>query len=377
MLLVADENIPGLEACFAGRAEIRRIPGRQMSPDDVRHADILLVRSVTKVNRTLLEGSRVRYVGTCTIGRDHIDEQALEELGVAVMSAPGCNAVAVVEYVLTALVLLEQLHGLPLSGSTLGVIGCGQVGGRLVQAARQLGMNVVVCDPFLSHAPAPLLSLEELLSQARIVSLHVPLMHRGPRPTHHLLGARELACMRPDVCLVQTSRGGVVDEEALLQSFHEHPDRLLIMDVWQDEPRLNPDVLARATLATPHVAGYSYEGKFRGTWMIYQWLCKQMDWPMDVSWEQCLGERTPVALETLADCHSLSSALLAMVPLLRDDATLRAVQRALDPERGFDRLRRDYPLRFEFSGYTVPASEHPVCAQLRALGCQTGEFYRT
>ena len=376
MLLVADENIPGLEACFASKAQIRRLPGRHIGAEDVRDADLLLVRSVTQVNRALLKGSKVRWVGTCTIGRDHIDEVALSDMGVGVLSAPGCNAAAVVEYVVTALVVLERLYGLPVVGSTLGVVGCGQVGRRLVEAARYLGMNVIVCDPLLRQAPAPLVSLEELLDQARIVSLHVPLVHGGLHSTYQMLGPKEMARLRPDACLIQTSRGGVVDEQALLASFHEHPDRLLVMDVWQGEPWINPEVLARAAIATPHVAGYSYEGKFRGTWMIYQQLCRHLGWTPEVSLQECLAQRTPINLDTLADCRSLASALLAMVPLLRDDAALRALRNEPDFGQGFDRLRKEYPLRFEFSNYSLPEMKHPVCGMLHALGCQVDGFYR-
>lgn len=362
MLIVADENIPGLYEYFSSWGELRMYPGRQIGAGDVKDADVLLVRSVTKVNAALLSGSRVKFVGTCTVGRDHLDESWLRSQGIHIASAPGCNAQAVVEYVLAGLAYAALVHGFDWHQATLGIVGLGQVGSRLARAAMALGMKVVGCDPWLHQAEVPLLSLDELLQTAGVVSLHVPKVLDGPYPTQHLIRGAQLGELRADSLLINTSRGGVIDEASLLAYLRHAPQSLVVMDVWEGEPEINDELLSRVTLGTPHVAGYTQEGKWRGTAMVHEAMCEFYNVPL----QSVVFSHPTLDLGSIQCPHAWEQAALRMVPIMRDDAALRSVEG--QKARGFDTLRREYPPRFEFSAYRLSTTDVAVCAELNALG---------
>ena len=274
MLIVADENIPLLDAFFAGFGEIRRYPGRSIDAACVKDADVLLVRSVTQVDRRLLEGSQVRFVGTCTIGTDHRtgllcpSRHSLEQ-------CTSCNARGVVDYVLGSLLTLAELDGAKLSERVYGVVGAGQVGERLVRVLHGLGWKVLVCDPpRQAREGGDFVSLDTLLQTCDAISLHTPLQRDGEYPTWHLLGADQLARLRPGTWLINASRGPVVDNQALRELLLDREDVHAVLDVWEGEPQVSLDLADLCTLATPHIAGYSLDGKQRGTAQIYQAFCR-------------------------------------------------------------------------------------------------------
>ncbi|MGE8310635.1 MAG: NAD(P)-dependent oxidoreductase, partial [Pseudomonas protegens] len=216
MLIVADENIPLIEEFFAGFGEIRRFPGRAIDRATVEQADVLLVRSVTQVDRQLLEGSPVRFVGTCTIGTDHLDLEHFQQAGITWSSAPGCNARGVVDYVLGSLLTLAEIEGVDLAQRCYGVVGAGEVGGRLIEVLRGLGWNVLVCDPQRQAAEGgDYVSLEQLLERCDVISLHTPLTKSGQDSTWHLLDRQRLNRLRHGTWLINAARGPVVDNQAL------------------------------------------------------------------------------------------------------------------------------------------------------------------
>jgi erythronate-4-phosphate dehydrogenase len=216
MLIVADENIPLLDAFYARFGEIRRVPGRSIDRATVEQADVLLVRSVTRVDRALLEGSKVRFVGTCTIGTDHLDLDYFQQAGITWSSAPGCNARGVVDYVLGSLLTLADIEGADLTQRTYGVVGAGEVGGRLVKVLQGLGWNVLVCDPPRQAAQGgDFVSLEHIIEQCDVISLHTPLTRSGAGSTWHLFDDRRLNQLKPGAWLINASRGPVVDNAAL------------------------------------------------------------------------------------------------------------------------------------------------------------------
>ena len=217
MRILADENIPVVDAFFADHGSIRRLPGRAIDRAALAEVDVLLVRSVTEVSRAALAGSPVRFVGTCTIGTDHLDLDYFAEAGIAWSSAPGCNARGVVDYVLGCLLAMAEVRGADLAERTYGVVGAGQVGGRLVEVLRGLGWKVLVCDPprQAREPDGEFVSLERLLAEADVISLHTPLNRDGEHPTRHLLDEPRLAALRPGTWLVNASRGAVVDNQAL------------------------------------------------------------------------------------------------------------------------------------------------------------------
>lgn len=356
MHLVCDENLSCAEYFFSSFGAITTRAGRLITQDDLVDADALLVRSVTRVNPALLQHTPVKFVGSATIGTDHLDLEGLKQAGVHVVNAAGCNAQAVAEYVITAILTLrpEALHQDP--PMRLGIVGLGNVGTRLAALAQQLGMQVLGCDPWVSHDHIPALGLYEVLAHADVVSLHVPLVREGAYPTYHLLNAQAFAAMRPDTLLINSSRGAVVEEAALLADLQQHA-RPVVLDVFEHEPEISEQLLSLLALATPHIAGYSLEGKVRGTAMIYEQFCQ---W-RGVVRHRDMHEVLPVVDRIFQPDLSLNAQLLSHLPDLydirRDDAALRAcIKQGRVDATAFDRLRKDYPLRREWAAYGAEAT---------------------
>lgn len=385
MKILVDENIPAAQACFGQLGEVVRMPGRHLAAADVRDADALIVRSITRVTPALLSGSKVRFVGTATIGVDHIDLDYLRSSGIAFASAPGCNAQSVAEYVMTALLELEASRGLNLRAKSVGIFGLGNVGSRLKTLCEAFGLQVLACDPPLqAQGVGGLVSADEVW-QADIVSFHVPLLKGGFHPTYHLANEQRLRTLKPDAVLINTARGDVVDNCALSRVLQDRPDLSVVLDVWENEPLIDVDLACQVNIATPHIAGYSHDGKVRGTWMIYRALCEFLQLPVTVS----EAELIPASLQRVLDLQAMPNpaALTARdlvrqtYPILEDDQALRASllqgpeQRAL----AFDGLRKHYPVRREFASVLLQGLEQvsqlqsgDEGARLRALGFRLG-----
>lgn len=378
MQIVADENIPLLDEFFAGFGEIRRLPGRSIDAASVVDADVLLVRSVTQVSRALLQSSPVKFVGTCTIGTDHLDIPYLAEAGVTWSSAPGCNARGVVDYVLGSLVVLAERQAANLAARTYGVIGAGQVGGRLVKVLKGLGWRVLVCDPLREAAEGgDFVSLQQVLESCDVISLHTPLEKAGAHPTHHLLNAERLAALKPGCWLINSSRGPVVDNQALLALLNKRTDLRVVLDVWEGEPQANVELAALCQIATPHIAGYSLDGKLRGTEQIYQAYCRAAGLEASIDLQSLMP--APWLHELVLDVATpqdwaLSGICRAVYDPRQDDANFRrsltgdsATRRA-----AFDALRKQYPVRREIEGLQVRLkgeAEHQALAEMiSALG---------
>lgn len=377
MRIVADENIPLLDAFFAGFGEIQRLPGRSIDRAAVADADILLVRSVTPVTRELLEGSAVRFVGTCTIGTDHLDLDYFQQAGIQWSSAPGCNARGVVDYVLGSLLTLAEIEGVDLAQRTYGVVGAGQVGGRLIKVLKALGWNVLVCDPPRQAVEGgDFVSLEEILQRCDVISLHTPLDKGGEHPTWHLLDQTRLQQLKHGSWLINASRGAVVDNSALHDTLLEREDLQAVLDVWEGEPKVNTELADLCVIGTPHIAGYSLDGRQRGTSQIYQALCAFLGQQAQISladllprpWlaEVTLDERTdPVwALNTL--CRGVYDPR-------RDDADFRrSLVGPVSQPVAFDLLRKNYPPRREIEGLNVRINGRSAALQqlVTALGAE-------
>jgi len=378
MLIVADENIPYAREAFSTLGEVRLAPGRAMDPASVRPAEMLLVRSVTPVGPALLEGSRVRFVGSATIGTDHVDVGYLKSRGIRFAAAPGSNANSVAEYVIAALLVIAERTGRELAGRSLGVVGAGNVGGRVAAKARALGMRVVLNDPPLQRKTgnAEFRPLDEVTG-CDFITLHVPLERGGPDPTWHLADARFLGRMRPDAVLLNTSRGAVADNAALLRALESGGIAAAVLDVWEGEPRISTSLLRRVAIGTPHVAGYSLDGKVNGTVMLYREACEFLGvtpaWRPDQLLPPAPHARLTIQTEGRADEEVLREAVKSVYPIERDDAALRRVLALSIEQRGpyFDRLRKEYPVRREFQNTTVTLIGPPRPAlvdKLRGIG---------
>lgn len=374
--ILADENIALVQEAFAGLGELHTAPGRAITPDQLRDVDILLVRSVTRVDAALLQHSRCRFVGTATSGTDHVDRAWLAAQGIAFADAHGCNADAVVDYVLAALAHLAMRDGVDWTACTFGIIGCGAVGGRLAKRLLALGLVPRIHDPFLTQAH-PLAtyftSLEDALAQ-QVTSLHVPLTFDGPHPTWQLLGRQELGWLRPDAILVNAARGQVLDTTALLRHMDAHPALRVVLDAWEGEPAVSRELLARVDLGTPHIAGYSRLGKVRGTLLLRDALRQHLDLPAASplsSEDQQLLHMPPSDAGPL--WQWLARCLLAAYDPASDHAAMQALL-SLDAgsaAQEFDRLRKHYPERPEFSQFRVH-KEVRAAAALQALGFAAG-----
>ncbi|MFK0574022.1 4-phosphoerythronate dehydrogenase PdxB [Endozoicomonas sp.] len=386
MKIVADENIPLLMECFGAMGEVVALPGRSITPDDVKDADALLVRSVTTVNRALVENSALKFVGTATAGFDHIDRDFLASRGIVFSHAPGCNATAVVEYVLAALDVLAERDSFELRDRKVGIIGKGQVGGRLYQMMERLGVEVCASDPLLeaeagSEESTRYVSLDELIKCSDVICLHTPLTTDKTHPTHHLISEQQLQSMQSGTILINAGRGPVIDNAALKKCLSQRDDLTVVLDVWEYEPDADPELMSRVDIATPHIAGYSLDAKIRGTEMIYKALCQHFGLPARVR----LPAITPLPVlkqikfsEGICFSTTCSRAIRSVYDIRRDDAAMRKAlmgAEALQRKLKFDFLRKDYPERREFNTLRV---ELKNCAPelvdvFQALQFRTGD----
>ncbi|GHA18622.1 4-phosphoerythronate dehydrogenase [Oceanisphaera arctica] len=347
MKLLADENMPFVQELFGDWAEIVTCPGREISPEQLRDVDVLLVRSITRVDETLLaEAERLSFVGTATIGCDHIDTELLARRGIVFASAPGCNKVAVGDYVLAALLRVAAHKGWSLKDKTLGVVGVGNTGAEVAERARALGMTVLLCDPPRALTDTTeFVDFEQALS-ADIVSFHVPLIRGGEHPTWHLLDQAAIAGLNTEQVLINACRGDVWDNQALLARQQGASPLTLVMDVWEHEPEVLAPLVPHALLATPHIAGYSLEGKARGTFALYRALCEQRQVSIHLTPEQLLPP-SPIGAVHLKEApdQALVARLVRLVyDIEQDDAAFRL---ALGQPGFFDHLRKQYPQRRE------------------------------
>ncbi|MGM0767324.1 MAG: 4-phosphoerythronate dehydrogenase PdxB [Pseudomonadota bacterium] len=379
MLIVADENIPLLDSFFGDIGDIRRVSGRTLSPEDVSDADILLVRSVTRVDEALLKDSRVRYVGTSTIGTDHVDLAWLESRRIAFSAAPGCNANSVAEYVLSVLSLYAEKQGRDdWETLSVGIVGAGNVGSELARKLEKLGFTVRLCDPPRAEQEEGgeelFCSLDEAL-ECDVISLHTPLVRESTHPTFHMINAEKLDRLTAGQLLINTSRGEVIDSPALLERLQGANAPTVVLDVWEQEPRINPQLVDRVWLATPHIAGYSLEGKVQGTEMVYQALCRFLGLPVRKKAAQYLPEPALSKLSFTSAAEEMDAGNIALRSCYdprRDDARLRLTMDLPVEDRGtaFDRLRKNYPVRREFSSVKIQLKGTSKSLQdtFRALG---------
>ena len=383
MIIVADENIPFAREIFGNLGEVRLMPGRNVDREILHDAAVLVVRSVTAVNEKLLRDSPVRFVGTATIGTDHVDLSCLRQAGIVFADAAGSNANSVVEYVVAALLHLAVKNGFELEGRTIGVIGAGNVGSRVAIKARALGMRVLLNDPPLERRIDELgtispslpisrysvtpefLSLESAL-QADFITLHTPLTRTGLDPTFHLLDARRFEQIKRGAILLNTSRGAVVHQRALRQALESGRIAAAVLDVWENEPEIEVGMIERVALGTPHIAGYSLDGKLQGTVQIYQALARFLGRKASENFSSFLPPPVKAVFQITSGPKRIEEILHHAVSeaydIGADDETFREAvsQSALSPaERGrkFDKLRKVYPVRREFGNYTVVYGE--------------------
>jgi erythronate-4-phosphate dehydrogenase len=400
MKIVADENIPFVAECFSSIGEVKTLSGRRIDPGTVKNADILLVRSITKVDSKLLAESQVRFVGTATIGLEHVDTEFLSSRNIGFASAPGSNANSVAEYVVAALLAVGKKHKIQLEGKSIGIVGVGNVGSKVAKKCAALGMKIYLNDPplqrYISHrehrgflatedtegterfskskerkkeeisiarikeylGEVKLLPIEELFS-CDFITLHTPLTFEGIDKTFHLADEKFFNSLKTGCIFINTARGAVHDTIALKQAITSGRLKAAILDVWENEPNIDVELLRMVDLSTPHISGYSLDGKIAGMIMIYKAVCGHFGLEPKYDVADFLPEpQVPqIHIDPQSDTEQnlLHQAVQQVYVINRDDFNTREIAMVPVKKRGrfFDDLRKNYPVRREFQNTRI------------------------
>ena len=354
--ILFDENIPFAEEAFSGLGKVQLKQGRDITNSDLQSIDVLIVRSVTRVNEILLKGTPVKFVGTATIGTDHLDIEYLRMHNIKFESAPGCNSFAVVEYIFTALVKLAAEYKISLSEKSIGIIGYGNIGSKIAKIADSFGIKTLINDPPLQRATNNnfFVSYEDAI-KSDIITFHVPLNLSGVDKTFHMLSDENLKNFGSDKIILNSSRGSVIANNDLKNIIKQNKN-LTVLDVWENEPRIDIDLLQIVKFGSPHIAGYSLEGKVNGTMIVYDKLCNHLN--INPDWKPLLPtvENSELSFEQTNNIEESFNKLFSKIYRLeKDDTNFRKIIALEEKDRGkyFDQLRKNYPVRREFSNYSV------------------------
>ncbi len=339
--IVADRNIPYLKGVLEPYAEMVYLPGTEIGPDDVKEADALIVRTRTLCNNRLLDGSKVQFVGTATIGFDHIDMEYCRMHGIEVATAAGCNSRGVLQYVAAVLAEWCSRTGRSPHETTLGVIGVGHVGSLVAEYAGRWGFNVLCCDPPRARREPemPFVDLGTLLSQSDLVTIHVPLIRQGVDRTADMADASFFAAMRQGAWLINSSRGEVVCEEALKTAIVQGRLGGCVIDTWCHEPEIDRALLSMATYGTPHIAGYSMQGKANGAAMVVDALARHFGLPLEGWYPRGVHRTVPdPSLSWSEMCRTIGG----YFDLQAESDRLRRSPQQFEEQRNHYRYRSEY-----------------------------------
>ena len=336
MKLMIDDTVWGFEEIFSEFGEVITLPGREINRQSLIDCEILIVRSRTKVNSDLLKDTNIKFIGSTVAGLDHIDQTYLYKNNITFVSAQGCNANAVAEYVISAIANLANDFNFDLSSKTLGIIGVGNVGTRLYSKAKQLGINTLLNDPPRQDKEGSngFVKLDEALS-ADIVTFHTPLTFSGIHPSHNLLGSHNFNLISEDTILINAARGGIIDENI----WENIATKANIIDCWENEPNINSKLQSKAYLATPHIAGHSIDAKFTGSFMIYKELLKFTNNSLNKQIKQLINPEVGIIKEN--SLHETINSIYSF----KDDSI------AIKDSTKFENYRRNYPDRYEWGHY--------------------------
>ena len=365
--IIADDAIPFLRGVFEPFAQVTYLPGAAIAGADLKDTDALIIRTRTKCNAKLLAGTGVRIIASATIGMDHVDAAGCEKLGIRCVNAPGCNSSSVAQYMVSVLMAESAETGGSLSGRTLGIVGAGHVGKKVAAAASALGMKVLLNDPPRARAEGPsgFVSLDRILAESDYITMHTPLNRDYPDRTYHLADEDFFLKAARTPFFINASRGPVTDQNALKSALITGRIRGAALDVWEDEPDIGQELLDMVRIATPHIAGYSADGKAAGTAMAVRAVAEffGLGELADFRPEGVPAPDSPVL--TVSTEHPVESAVFSAYDVRRDDAALRK-----DPG-SFERLRAHYPVRREFPAYRIGNADRISGAArsvLRSLG---------
>lgn len=365
MKIVADNTVPYLKGIAEPIADVTYLTSKEFTPEKIHNADALIVRSIDKCTRELLEGSQVKLITSATIGFDHIDTQYCEEAGITWKNSPGCNAVSVAQYILAGLIILSLVRKEKLQGKTIGIIGVGHVGKEVQKLCTAFGLNVLLNDPPRAEIEGQkeFVSLDTIAEQADIITFHTPLTKTGRYATFHLAGKDFFSKLKKNPWFINASRGAVHDTEALLQAYQTGKISEMIIDCWENEPTINLELLSHTTIATPHIAGFSADGKANGTRMCLEHIESFFHLQFDK-----IKNVVPPALENpIIDLdkfteNRIEQAVLKSFNPLYVDKMLRE-----NPNK-FEWYRNNYQHPREFSAYTIIHATMEEAQVLQQLG---------
>jgi erythronate-4-phosphate dehydrogenase len=355
MKFIVDDKIPYIKGALEPFGEVIYLPGPKTTPEVVKDADAIITRTRTICNEHLLAGSSVKFIATATIGYDHIDTDFCAKAGIQWTNAPGCNSKSVEQYIASALFVLAGRHGFELKDKTIGVVGVGQVGSKVAHVCELFGMKVLLNDPPRERAEGTdkFCSLQEIMEKADFITLHVPLNLEGEDATYHLAGESFFKALKRKPVVINSCRGEVMHTNAAKKALKEGQITSLVVDCWEKEPDIDLELLNMADLATPHIAGYSKDGKANGTSMSIQAVSRFFGLGID-NWQAPYVElpaQTEIEIDgtNLSKEEILAKAILSTYDITTDDVALRKSPGT------FEKLRGDYPLRREYPVYSIKA----------------------
>ena len=370
MKIVADDKIPFLKGIIEPYAEIKYLPGNAITRNEILDAEAIIIRTRTECNRELLEGTQVKFVASATIGYDHIDTKYCNEKQITWTNAPGCNASSVHQYIASALIHLSHQFNFKLAGKTIGIVGVGNVGEKIEALALNLGMNVLLNDPprERNEGTGSFVNMATLQAKSDIITLHVPLNKSGIDKTLNMVNGEFLERMKTGSFLLNSSRGKVITEDALKEALNSGKIRGAILDVWANEPTLDTELLKKICIATPHIAGYSQEGKANGTSTAIQSLSWYFNFDLHDWYPKDLPP--PANPVRIIDCSGkdiesiIGDAVLGTYPIAEDH------KRLIKSPDQFENLRGNYPVRREFPAHTLEllSGNEEIVALLEKIG---------
>ena len=368
--IIIDDKIPYIKGAFENIAEVVYLPGSKTTPEIVKDADAIITRTRTKCNEKLLAGSNVSFIATATIGYDHIDTDYCDLAGIAWTNAPGCNSKSVEQYIASTLMVLAERKNLQLKDLCIGVVGVGNVGSKVARICKLFGMTVLLNDPPRERVEESetFVSIEQIMEQADIITLHVPLNYQSEDMTYHMGNESFFNNLKKQPILINSCRGEVVETNAVKSALNSGQISAFVCDCWENEPEIDLELLEMTEIATPHIAGYSKDGKAMGTKMSVHAVSEFFKLGLD-DWEPSgieLPENPEIVISGvgLSDQQILAKAILATYDIRQDDKNLR------ENPALFEQLRGDYPTRREFPAYTIKAEyvDNKILEKLKWLG---------
>ncbi len=374
MKILADDALPLVVECFSSLGEVTTKAGRLICKQDLLDVDVLLVRSRTKINADLLDGTPVKFVGSGVIGLDHVDQDYLKNRGIYFASAQGCNAVSVSEYITASLLHIATQKNITLAGKTIGIIGVGNVGKNVLKKALALGLKPLCCDPPRQRQEEGDFVDLTTAMQADIITVHTPLTDVGKDKTKGMITAQIIEQLNDKTIFINAARGGIVDEDALITANLQAK----VIDCWVNEPDISLDLLATADIATPHIAGHSYEGKLNGTTMLYTSLCKFLNCDLNYNINDVLPivEPNNICVETNKKTVQdvLNTVIQQCYNIMADDKRFRLLPNT-NPDKSttFENQRRTYPMRRQWDMINLDISDNQLKDIFKHLGFKVND----